>query len=150
MHDDNTDTEVEPAADTEVDETAEAVADEPTDAGEPAEAGEEPEPDSFPRAYVEKLRQENGNYRQRAGKADAYAQRLHTEMVRATGRLADPTDLPFDEAHIDDPQALAAAVDDLLSVKPHLATRRPVGDIGQGASAGRSTVDLAAILRQRA
>ncbi len=88
--------------------------------------------DTFPREVVERLRQENGRYRQRAQRADTLAQRLHTELVRATGRLADPTDLPFDEAHLDDPEALAAAVDDLLDRKPHLATRRPSGDIGQG------------------
>jgi hypothetical protein len=92
----------------------------------------EDEPDTFPREVVEKLRQENGKYRQRAQRADTYAQRLHTELVRATGRLADPSDLEFDESHLDDPDALVAAVDDLLAKKPHLASRRPVGDIGQG------------------
>ena len=39
----------------------------------------------------------------------SYAQRLHTELVRATGKLADPTDLEFAEEHLDDPDALAAA-----------------------------------------
>ena len=52
--------------------------------------------------------------------------------MKATGRLADPTDLEFDEDHLDDPDALAAAIDDLLARKPHLASRKPVGDIGQG------------------
>jgi hypothetical protein len=46
---------------------------------------------------------------------------------------------------------LAAALDDLLARKPHLATRRPTGEIGQGASPlAASSVDLAALLRQRA
>ena len=100
---------------------------------------------------MERLRQENGSYRQRAQRGDQYAQRLHTELVKATGKLADPTDLPFDESHIDDPDALAAAVDDLLARKPHLASRRPTGEIGQGASPpAASSVDLAALLRQRA
>lgn len=112
---------------------------------------DEQEPDTFPRAYVEELRQENGKYRQRAQQADAYAQRLHTELVRATGRLADPTDLPFDAEHLDDPDKLSNALDDLLTRKPHLANRRPFGDIGQGAVSGQAnTVDLAAILRQQA
>lgn len=93
---------------------------------------DETEPDTFPREVVEKLRQENGKYRQRAGQADELAMRLHTELVRATGRLADPTDLPFDPEHLDDPEKLTAAVDALLDAKPHLATRRPSGDIGQG------------------
>lgn len=109
------------------------------------------EPDTFPRAVVEKLRQENGKYRQRAQRADDLAQRLHTELVRATGKLADPSDLPFDENHLDDPDALAAAVDDLLDRKPHLATRRPTGDIGQGqrgpATAG--SFSLLSLLKER-
>ncbi len=109
------------------------------------------EPETFPRCYVEDLRQENGKYRQRAQRADELAHRLHTELVRVTGRLADPTDLEFDEKHLDDPDALVAAVDDLLTRKPHLASRRPVGEIGQGASPPvASSVDLAALLRQRA
>lgn len=88
--------------------------------------------DTFPREVVEKLRQENGKYRQKAQRADTLAQRLHTELVCATGKLADPADLPFDESHLDDPDALVAAIDELLERKPHLASRRPVGDIGQG------------------
>jgi hypothetical protein len=109
------------------------------------------EPDTFPRSYVEELRQENGKYRQRAQRSDAYAQRLHVELVRATGKLADPTDLEFDESHLDDADALAAAVDELLARKPHLASRRPTGEIGQGASpSAASSVDLAALLRRRA
>jgi hypothetical protein len=70
--------------------------------------------------------------------------------VRTTGRLADPTDLPFSEDHLTNPDALAAAIDDLLVRKPHLASRRPTGEIGQGASPWASNVDLAALLRQRA
>ena len=73
--------------------------------------GSDPEsdPETFPREVVEKLRQENGRYRQRAGQADELAQRLHTELVRATGRLADPTDLPFDEDHIADAGKMVTA-----------------------------------------
>lgn len=70
--------------------------------------------------------------------------------MRATGKLADPTDLPFDEGHLDDPDALKAAVDELLTKKPHLASRRPTGEIGQGPTPSKANVDLAAILRQRA
>ena len=87
----------------------------------------------------------------RAEGADNYAKRLHLELVRATGKLADPTDLEFNEVHLDDADALAAAIDDLLARKPHLASRRPTGEIGQGASTpAASSVDLAALLRQRA
>lgn len=95
---------------------------------------EEPDgiPSTFPREVVEELRRENGKYRQQAKQSDTYAHRLHTELVRATGRLADPTDLPFDPEHLDDTDKLTAAIELLLSNKPHLATRRPSGDIGQG------------------
>lgn len=107
--------------------------------------------DTFPREVVEKLRQENGKYRQRAQQADTLAQRLHVELVRATGRLADPSDLPFDAAHLEDPEALAAAVDDLLDRKPHLASRRPTGDIGQGqrGPAGAGGFSLLGLLKER-
>ncbi len=104
--------------------------------------------DTFPRAYVEKLRGQNARYRERAKTADGYAKRLHAELVRATGRLADPSDLEFDEDHLDDPDALAAAIDDLLDRKPHLASRKPVGDIGQGARGnGTEQVGLLSILK---
>ena len=110
---------------------------------------EDPEPETFPRSYVEELRRENGKHRQRAQKADTYAQRLHTELVRATGKLVDATDLPFSEDHLEDADKLTAAINDLLQRKPHLASRRPTGEIGQGATPSRTSVDLAAILRQR-
>ncbi len=108
------------------------------------------EPDTFPRAVVEELRRENARYRTRAGQADAMSQRLHLELVRATNRLADPSDLRFDENHLEDVSILDAAIDQLLAAKPHLASRRPSGDIGQGATGGSDTVDLAGILRSRA
>lgn len=88
--------------------------------------------DTFPRTYVEQLRRENAEHRTKAKRADDLAARLHRAEVAATGKLADPSDLPFDEAHLDDPAALAAAIDALLTAKPHLASRRPVGDVDQG------------------
>ena len=107
------------------------------------DAGDE----TFPREYVEKLRKEAADARVKAKRADDLAARLHTALVAATGRLADPSDLPFDEAHLEDADALSAAVDALVSVKPHLASRRPFGAIGQGATATPAGVDLAGILR---
>lgn len=120
---------------------------------EPTEAENEPQEaaETFPREYVEKLRQENAKYRQRAGQADALAHRLHTALVAATGRLADPEDLPFDPEHLEDADSLNTAIVDLLARKPHLASRRPRGDVGQGRTSDPSgTVDLAALLRSRA
>ena len=102
--------------------------------------------DTFPRSYVEELREESKSWRLKAQRADDLAHRLHTELVKSTGRLADPTDIPFDETHLDKPEKLAKAIDELLQRKPHLASRRPSGDVGQGATPSRPNVDLAAIL----
>jgi len=40
--------------------------------------------------------------------------RLHVALTSAGGRLADPTNLPFDDANLDD-DAMKAALDDLLT-----------------------------------
>ena len=116
------------------------------------EQAEEPteEQDTFPRDYVEKLRDENAKYRQRAQKADDLAHRLHNALTAATGRLADPSDLPYEESHLDDPEALQRAIQELLEKKPHLGSRKPVGNIGQGVSSSTDAVDLAAMMRARA
>ncbi len=108
------------------------------------------EPETFPREYVQRLRQEAADARVKAKRADDLAERLHVALTAATGRLADPTDLPFDPAHLDDEDALTAAVDALLARKPHLASRRPAGSVGQGATTAPATVNLAGILRRNA
>lgn len=148
----DTTTEVDDAA-TEDAATDESAADaEDTATEDAADTGDEQldDTETFPRSVVEKLRQENGRYRQRAQQADALAQRLHVELVRATGRLADPTDLPFDAGHLDDAEAMTAAIDELLDAKPHLATRRPSGDIGQGNRGGASEpFSLLGMLKER-
>ena len=106
--------------------------------------------ETFPRDYVQKLRDENAKYRQRAADRDEIAAKLHTALVQATGRLQDASDLPFDQRHLDDPQALTAALDALLTAKPHLATRKPMGSIGQGVSGASDTFSLAGALRSNA
>lgn len=135
-------TETEPEADPTTD--PEAETDEVTD---PAD---ETDPETFPREYVAKLRDEAAKYRQKAADRDDLAQRLHAALVTATGRLADPSDLPFDDEHLVGENNLVAAIDELLTKKPHLASRKPVGDIGQGASGGDTAVDLAGLLRRNA
>lgn len=117
---------------------------------EPVEEPTDEEQDTFPRDYVEKLRDENAKYRQRAQRADDLAHRLHNALTEATGRLADASDLPFDESHLDDPEALQRAIQELLEKKPHLGSRKPVGNIGQGVSSSTDAVDLAAMMRARA
>lgn len=108
---------------------------------------------TFDRPYVEQLRRSEAGYRQRAKHADALGERLVTAYAAATGRLADATDLAYDAALCDDdglpdPGKVTAAVDALLEAKPHLASRRPVGDVGQGARPGQDAgVSLAGLLR---
>ncbi|GAB2497162.1 hypothetical protein GCM10027063_40460 [Promicromonospora xylanilytica] len=108
------------------------------------EGKQETDGDTFPRSYVEELRSESARYRERSRDM---GQRLHTALVAATGRLADPADLPFDEAHIDDPEALAASIESLLASKPHLANRTPKGDVGQGVRPETQKVSLGSLLR---
>lgn len=120
------------------------------DEAQEGQEGAQGGPETFPRAYVEKLRQENAQARVKAQRADELAKALHIAQVAATGRLTDPTDLPYDESLLNDPAALTAALDTLLDRKPHLASRTPRGDIGQGAKGGSGSVDLAAILRHGA
>lgn len=145
-----------PATDTtEQESTEDTEADRNGDADSMQEATENTEPETFPREYVEQLRKENAEQRTRAKRGDALAQRLVLAYAQALGRLADPTDLPFDEELCDedgipDPARIADAVDELLTRKPHLGDRRPRGDVGQGATAETSTVDLAGMLRARA
>lgn len=137
-------------------ETQEQATEQPA---ETAVAGTEPpegspttpeDAETFPREYVERLRAENAEHRTKAKRADEMSRRLHLELVRATGRLADPDDLAFDEAHLEDVDVLDAAIDALIARKPHLASRRPRGDVGQGATAEAASVDLAGMLRARA
>lgn len=100
-----------------------------TPLADPAALQDDTDPKSYDAEYVNGLKQEAVDNRQ---KAKALATRLHAELVRATGRLADPNDLPFDTAHLESADALNAAIDDLLSRKPHFATRVPQGHVGQG------------------
>jgi hypothetical protein len=135
----------------------------PADTGDTIPAPDAPETptdaiaedaDTFPREYVEKLRKESAGYRDRAKDSDANAdaanRRLHTALVAASGRLADPADLPYNAEHIDSPEALNAAIDSLLEGKPHYKSRTPRGDVGQGITdAAPASVDLGAMLRAR-
>lgn len=114
------------------------------------EQADPPEGDTFPREYVEELRGEAAKHRTEAKEArealEPLQQRLFTLLVEKTGRLADPSDLPFDAALLEDSNALETAIEDLLARKPHLASRRVVGDVGQGAGAPSSEVSLAGLL----
>jgi hypothetical protein len=129
--------------------------------GEPATGSEqqpeqqqtaEQQPETFSREYVEGLRSEAAGHRTRAKTAEALAARLTTAYAAATGRLADPTDLAYSDDLLDDdglvdPAKVTVAVDALLAAKPHLMSRRPSGDVGQGAQPDPAEVSLAGLLR---
>ena len=139
--------EIEETQEVETPVTEEVETETPTDE---IETEGEQEDETFTAEYVAKLRDESAKYRTRAKDRDDLAERLHTSLVAATGRLADPSDLTFDNDHLTDPDALTTAIDDLLTRKPHLGSRKPSGDIGQGATGSSETVDLAGMLRARA
>lgn len=113
------------------------------------------EPETFTREYVQRLRDEAAGHRVKAKRADSLAARLVTAQAALTGKLADPTDLPFTEDLLDDDglvddAKVKDAVDDLIQRKPHLASRRPTGDVGQGARPEVDTFSLGDLLRRGA
>ena len=118
------------------------------DAGNLVDTPDPDEPKTFDEAYVKDLRDEAAKYRTKAKDRDALAQRLHAALVAADGRLQDPSDLNFDEAHLDG-DGLKNAITDLVTRKPHLAARKVAGDVGQGSRNGTGTVDLLGMLRGR-
>ena len=100
--------------------------------GTPAPGDEQPGDEQPPAADVESL-----------------ARRLHTELVRADGRVSDPADIPFDPAHLDDQAALTAAIDAAIESRPGIRARQYGGDIGAGNRGGsqRPPVDLIQLMR---
>lgn len=149
------------ADETDTVETDAEHADEETDET-PDDERQDDDAETFPAAYVRKLRQENKGYRDRAKSAedrvteleqsnDSLSRELFTARVAATGKLADPADLPYDAHLLDDSDNLTAAIDSLTDAKPHLKARKMFGDVGQGVKGKESAaVDLAGMLRARA
>lgn len=113
------------------------------------ETPDEPQGDAetFPLAYVQKLRTEAAEARTKAKRAEALEAQLFTAQVKATGRLVDPSDLAFNAELLEDPEGLTAAIDTLLAAKPHLAARS-FGNVGQGVTTSNvGEVNLADMLR---
>lgn len=106
-----------------------------TDSG-PAEDDTERQHESDSEA-LDKARREAKNLRDRAKTAEARVDELSRTVfalkVTALDKLADPGDFDYDADLIDDDEALAAAVDELISRRPHYAKpRKPNGSVGQG------------------
>ena len=115
------------------------------------------EGDTFPRAYVKRLRERSTGYRLRAKTAEERAstleRELFTERVRALDVLADPTDLEFNADLLDDRDALEAAVTELVRARPHYrrrGTTTPDGTGSRARSTPSDTVSLSAIMRGNA
>jgi hypothetical protein len=111
--------------------------------------------ETFDREYVQKLRGEAASHRVKAKRADALAASLVTATAALTGKLADATDLPYTDDLLDedgfvDEDKVRAAVDELVKRKPHLAARRPTGNVGQRARPEVQEEGLGAMLRRGA
>jgi hypothetical protein len=89
------------------------------------DSGPDDERRTFDYEYVKGLREEAKSWRLKAAKADELQARLHAELTKADGRLADWHDLQFDPAHLESPEAHADAITELLKAKPHYASRKP-------------------------
>lgn len=133
QHEEATNVPIEPTTD----ESARVPEQAAPDGGESAN-------DVFPRKVVESLRREAAAARVKAKDADRLREELFRARVALDGRLADPTDLPYDEQL--DQDGITAAIDALLESKPHMA-RRPRGDIGAGPRGGAGSVDLVSVIR---
>ena len=130
---------------------------EPAEPAEPAEGDEDEDEDggdgdTFPRSYVKRLRERSAGYRARAKDAEARTAELEralfTERVRALDVLADPSDLPFDAALLEDPDALRSAADDLVARRPHYRRRGVAAGTGSRDEAGTgSGVSLLGLMR---
>lgn len=109
--------------------------------------------ETFPRAYVERLREESAGYRTRAQRADEATSRLTQSVVReaTADLLADPADLLLsDELLTDgwpDPEKVRAAAEVLVATKPHFRKVVTNPDVGQGPRREDEGVSLAALLR---
>lgn len=113
--------------------------------------------ETFPRAYVEKLRRESAGLRERlreaesAGeRADDLSRRLHAALLAQDGRLVDPEALPYAPEHLESQEALTEAVTALLERKPYLSSQRFASTIPQGATPAPATFSLADALRRGA
>lgn len=132
------------------------------------EVGEPGDDGRYPAEIVQNLRREAADRRRKARDADQARQAADDRVAQLSERLiaasvaqhattlADPADLL---AHVDaadltdddgmpDPAKITSSATALLVKKPHLASRRPAGDIDQGArSDAREAVDFADVLR---
>lgn len=125
---------------------------EPADDG-PEDDGTEQDDDGSDSTPLQRARRDAAKYRRRLrdteSRLESLQRELFTAKVRATGRLADPTDMPFDPELLDSDDGLTEAIDALTEAKPHLKARA-FGDIGQREVDSRPAVSIGSILRANA
>lgn len=126
--------------------------DDPEPGPDAEDEDEDHDGDTFPRHYVKRLRERSAGYRARAKDAEARTAELEralfTERVRALDVLADPSDLPFDAALLDDPDALRSAADDLVARRPHYRRRGVAAGTGSHEETAAGTgVSLLGLMR---
>ena len=140
----------EPAAEPADDGTEDGPEDDGT---EPADDDTEQDDDGSDSTPLQRARRDAAKYRRRLrdteSRLESLQRELFTARVRATGRLADPTDMPFDPELLDSDDGLTEAIDALTEAKPHLKARA-FGDIGQREVDSRPAVSIGSILRANA
>jgi hypothetical protein len=101
------------------------------------------EAETYPADVVRKLRDENAKVRLRAKDSETRVDELSRELfalrVTALDKLEDVSDLAYDPELLS-PDKLAAAVEELVTARPHYAKRaRPSGSAGQGNRGGSAS-----------
>ena len=103
---------------------------------------------SAPADEVAALRAEAAKYRRQRSelrdKVDTLQRRLFTELVRATGLMIDPEDMPVDAELLDAPEELQQRVQQYVEKKPHLRRRAfpQVGLHDRGQPTGPTLADI--------
>lgn len=93
------------------------------------------EDDTFPRSYVQRLRERSNGYRlqlrERESDVAALQRQLFAERLQRLDLVVDVDAVAFDPALLDEPNALQEHVEQLLDAKPYLRKRKVSGNIGQ-------------------
>lgn len=93
------------------------------------------EDDTFPRSYVQRLRERSNGYRlqlrERESDVAALQRQLFAERLQRLDLVVDADAVAFDPALLDEPNALQEHVEQLLDAKPYLRKRKVSGNIGQ-------------------
>lgn len=113
------------------------TAEQPADIEQDTVAENTTEPDSYSADYVRELRAESAERRVKAKRVDDANERLARAYAQQDGRLVEPSELGFGEHLLDDDglvdqTKVTAAIDELLTAKPYLASNRPLQPIAQG------------------